>query len=117
MITVTFGTVAFATACSILAPWRMIPASSTFVPTMNPGTSMRNSSGMEYALQRLTKRAALSAESLSRIPPRCLGWLATIPVGRPPKRARQVMIVRAQRPLMSKYSPSSTIRRMTSYMS
>ena len=41
------------------------------------------------------KRAALSAESLSRMPPRCLGWLAMIPAGRPPKRARQVMIVLA----------------------
>jgi glycine betaine/proline transport system ATP-binding protein len=29
-----------------LAPWRMMPAASTFVPTMKPGTSMRKSSGM-----------------------------------------------------------------------
>ncbi len=63
------------------------------------------------------KRAALSAESLSRIPPSCRGWLATIPTGRPPKRARQVMIVFAHWGLRSKYSPSSTIRRITSYMS
>ena len=48
-------------------------------------------------------RAALSAESLSRIPPSCLGWLATIPAGRPPKRARQVMIVLANCGLRSKY--------------
>jgi arginase family enzyme len=41
----------------------------------------------------LTKRAALSAESLSRIPPSCFGWFATIPQGRPPKRAKQVMFV------------------------
>ena len=63
------------------------------------------------------KRAALSAESLSRMPPSCLGWLATIPTGRPPMRAKQVMIVFAHCGLMSKYSPSSTIRRITSYMS
>ncbi len=62
-------------------------------------------------------RAALSAESLSRIPPSCLGWLATIPAGRPPNRAKQVMIVFAHCGLMSKYSPSSTIRLITSYMS
>jgi hypothetical protein len=40
----------------------MTPAASTFVPTMNPGTSIRNTSGIPNALQRLTKRAALSAE-------------------------------------------------------
>ena len=85
----TFGTVALATACSIFAPWRMIPACSTFVPTMKPGTSIRNTSGIPNALQRFTKRAALSAESLSRMPPSCLGWLATIPTGRPPMRAKR----------------------------
>ena len=51
---------------------------------------------MLNASQRLMKRAALSAESFSRMPPRCFGWLATMPTGRPPMRARQVMIVRAQ---------------------
>ena len=63
------------------------------------------------------KRAALSAESFSRMPPRCLGWLATMPTGRPPMRAKQVMIVRAKRGLMSNHWPSSTIRPITSYMS
>ena len=72
---------------------------------------------MPNASQRLTKRAALSAESFSRMPPRCFGWLATIPTGRPPIRARQVMIVRAQRGFRSKHSPSSTMRAITSYMS
>ena len=84
---------------------------------MKPGTSIRNTSGIANALHRFTKRAALSAESLSRIPPSCLGWLATIPAGRPPKRAKQVMIVFAHWPLMSRYSPSSTTREITSYMS
>ena len=112
-----FGTVAAATAWSIFAPWRMIPAASTFVPTMNPGTSCRNTSGIPNALHRFTNRAALSAESLSRIPPRCRGWFATIPTGRPPIRARQVMIVRAHAPFTSSHSPPSTIRRITSYMS
>ena len=72
---------------------------------------------MLNASQRLTKRAALSAESFSRMPASCFGWFATIPTGRPPKRARQVMIVFAHFGLMSKYSPSSTIRSITSYMS
>ena len=73
---------------------------------------------MPNALHRFTKRAALSAESLSRIPPRWRGWLATMPTGRPPIRARQVMIVFAPTaPLRSSHSPSSTIRRITSYMS
>ena len=57
---------------------------------------------MPNALQRLMKRAALSEESLSRIPPSCLGWLATIPAGRPPNRARQVISVFANCGLMSK---------------
>ena len=43
--------------------------------------------------------------------------MATMPTGRPPIRARQVMIVRAQRGLRSNHSPSSTMRRITSYMS
>ena len=84
---------------------------------MKPGTSIRNTSGMPNASQRLTKRAALSAESLSRMPPSWRGWLATMPTGRPPMRARQVMIVFAHWRLRSKNSPSSTILRITSYMS
>ena len=64
-----FGTVALDTAYNIFAPWRMMPCCSTFVPTMKPGTSCRNSSGMLNASQRFTKRAALSAEFTSRTPP------------------------------------------------
>ena len=66
---------------------------------------------MLKASQRLMKRAALSAESLSRIPASCLGWLATIPTGWPPKRAKQVISVLANFGLMSNHSPSSTISR------
>ena len=40
-----------------------------------------------------------------------------MPTGRPPIRARQVMIVFAHWPLRSNHSPSSTTRRITSYMS
>src|SRR3989449_8760456 len=62
--TVSFGTVASLTAYSILAPWRMMPARSTFEPTRNPGTSCRNTSGMLNASHNMMKRAALSAASL-----------------------------------------------------
>ena len=84
---------------------------------MKPGTSWRKSSGIPKASQRLMKRADLSAESFSRMPPSCLGWLATMPTGRPPIRAKHVMIVFANWGFMSKIWPSSTIRRITSYMS
>src|SRR2546430_13090543 len=42
-------------------------------------------------------RAALSAESAKRTPPFTFGWLATIPTGRPPRRAKPTMISRAKR--------------------
>ncbi len=45
------------------------------------------------------------------MPASCLGWLATIPTGWPPKRAKQVISVLANFGLMSKHSPSSTISR------
>ena len=86
-ITEIFGTFASDTALIILAPWRMIPSRSTWVPIMNPGTSARNSSGMLNALQVQMKRAALSEESTNSTPPLTLGWLATIPTARPSSRA------------------------------
>src|SRR5262249_41455881 len=54
----------------------MIPACSTFEPTMKPGTSWRKTSGMLKASQRLVKRAGLSAGWLSRVPAGRVGWLA-----------------------------------------
>ena len=86
-ITESFGTVASLTALIIFAPWRMIPWRSTSVPIMKPGTSARNSSGTLKALQVQMKRAALSAESTNSTPPFCLGWLATMPIARPSRRA------------------------------
>ena len=86
-ITESFGTVASETALIIFAPWRMIPWRSTSVPIMNPGTSARKSSGMLKALQVMMKRAALSAESTNSTPPLYFGWLATIPIARPSRRA------------------------------
>ena len=86
-ITEIFGTVASDTAEIIFAPARMMPWRSTWVPIMKPGTSARKTSGMLNALQVQMKRAALSDESTNSTPPRCLGWLATIPTARPSSRA------------------------------
>src|SRR5437764_15473047 len=61
-ITDTFGTVASDTAVIILAPWRMMPCRSTAVPTMNPGTSARNTRGRLHASHRQLKRSHLSAD-------------------------------------------------------
>ncbi len=94
-MTLILGTAASAMAEIILAPWRMMPARSTTLPIMNPGTSARNSNGMPKASHNHTKRAALSAESTKSTPPFHLGWLATMPTARPPRRAKPVMISRA----------------------
>ena len=67
------GTVASETALTILAPWRMMPSRSTWVPIMKPGTSARNSSGTLKALQVWMKRAALSEESMNSTPPFTFG--------------------------------------------
>src|SRR6478735_6606742 len=65
-MTVTLGTVAEATACSIFAPWRMIPAASTLVPTMNPGTSTRNTSGIANASHSVAKRVLAPVDGVGR---------------------------------------------------
>ena len=112
-----FGTVASDTANSILAPWRMMPCFSTAVPTMKPGTSCRNTSGMSKASHSHTNRAALSAAFTSRAPPSTMGWLATMPIGWPPTRARPVTMFFAHAGFMGKNSPSSTISWITFTMS
>src|SRR3990170_2649203 len=116
-MTEIFGTVASATANSSLAPWRMMPWRSTWLPIMKPGTSARNSSGMLKALQSQTNRAPLSAESPKSTPPLTFGWLATIPSTRPSRRARPVISSGAKSRLTSKKLPSSTRRSTTLYMS
>ena len=75
---------------------------------MKPGTSIRNTSGMLKASQSQTNRAALSAEFTSRAPPSTMGWLARMPTGWPPMRARPVTMFLAQSGLIGKNSPSST---------
>ena len=95
----------------------MIPCFSTADPTVNPGTSCRNTSGMPKASHSHTKRAALSAEFTSRVPPSTLGCEATMPAGWPPNRAKPVITFRAHSGFIGKKSPSSTIEWMTLYMS
>ena len=104
-------------AKSILAPWRMIPCCSTAVPTTNPGTSCRNTSGIPKASHSHTNRAALSAEFTSRAPPRTIGLEATMPTARPPTRASPVTTLRAHAAFISKNEPGSTTSAMTLCMS
>ena len=85
--TQNFGTVASDTAVINLAPWRMMPWRSTLDPTMKPGTSARNTSGMLNASHSHTNRATLSEESTNSTPPLCTGWLATTPITWPSRRA------------------------------
>ena len=54
------------------------------------------------------KRAALSAESTKSTPPLYLGWLATMPTGRPSMRARPVISSWAKSFFTSKNEPAST---------
>src|SRR6266436_1018722 len=63
---------------------------------------------MLKALQSQMKRAPLSEESTMRTPPLTLGWLATMPTARPPRRANPVMISWAKSRLISKKEPAST---------
>ena len=116
-ITLIFGTVASLTANSILAPCRMIPCFSTALPTMKPGTSCRNTSGMLNASHSHTKRAALSAAFTSSAPPSTIGWLATMPTGRPSMRASAVTRFFAHSGFIQSTSPSSTIALTTLRMS
>ena len=69
------------------------------------------------ALQSEMKRAALSEESTISTPPLTLGWLATRPTARPPRRAKPTMISGAKSRLISKKEPASMTRSITSYMS
>ena len=113
----TLGTVASAKANSSLAPLRMMPPYSWLVPGMKPGTSSSVTSGRLKASQKRTKRAPLMDEALSSTPASALGWLATMPTGRPPKRAKPVTRLGAQAACTSRKSRSSTMAAITSLTS
>ena len=83
MITVSFGTVAQATAVTIFAPSFAMPAFSYFWPTMKPVMFCRNSSGMRRRLLSCTKCAPFSADSENSMP-----LFATMPTGQPQMRAK-----------------------------
>ena len=72
---------------------------------------------MLKASQVRTKRAAFSELLMSSTPARIFGWLPTMPTGWPSSRAKPQVIDPAQCGKYSKYSPSSTTVRMTSFMS
>src|SRR5206468_9628660 len=66
----------------------MMPPNSCAVPGRKPGTSTNVTSGMLKQSQKRTKRAALTEASMSRTPARKAGWFATMPIERPPRRAK-----------------------------
>ena len=68
MITVSFGTTEFATACTIFAPSFAIPARSYCRPTMKPVMFCRKMSGIPRRLQSSMKCVALSADSEKSTP-------------------------------------------------
>ena len=111
------GTVASDIAAIILAPCLMMPCRSTAVPTMKPGTSARNSSGMPNASQVWMNRAALSAESTNSTPPLNMGLFAITPVTCPSSRAKPVTTSRAHSAWTSKKESSSTSPRTNRRMS
>jgi len=82
MITVSLGTAAFATACTIFAPSFAIPPRSYSFPTMNPVMFWRKRSGTFRRAHTWMKCVAFSADSEKRIP-----LLATMPIRKPLSRA------------------------------
>ena len=90
MTTVNFGTVALATACTILAPSLAMPPRSYWRPTMKPVMFCRKTSGTPRALHSSMKCVALSADSENSTP-----LLATMPTRKPWRRAKPVTMVGA----------------------
>ncbi len=72
---------------------------------------------MLKASQKRTKREAFSLASMSSVPAITFGWFATMPIVRPSRRAKPVTMFIAQNLKVSRKSPSSTTRRITSCMS
>ncbi|CKP13838.1 Uncharacterised protein [Mycobacterium tuberculosis] len=64
----------------------MMPLYSWSVPGRKPGTSTSMTMGILKQSQVRTNRAAFSEALISRQPAKCVGWLATMPTGRPSMR-------------------------------
>ena len=78
MTTVNFGTCAFATAMTSLAPSLAMPPASYSLPTMKPVMFCRNTSGTRRLQQSSMKCAPFCADSAKRTP-----LLARMPTGKP----------------------------------
>ena len=81
----SFGTRAHATAVTIFAPCLAMPPASYWRPTMKPVMFCRKTRGTWRWSHNSMKCAALSADSLNKIP-----LLAMIPAGWPWIRAKPV---------------------------
>ena len=112
------GTVRLAPTTNMRQQCRTSAVFSISGPTMMPGVSHRNRIGRSNASQSCMKRAALSAPSLVIAPARCVGLLATMPIGRPSMRASAVTMpwpeVAAQLEHRLPVSASVSITRRTS---
>ena len=65
--------------------------------------------GRLKASQNETNRAAFWEAGMSSVPARFIGWLATMPIGRPPTVANAVTTLPAHRARISSSDSSSTI--------
>src|SRR5579875_3275262 len=77
------GTCSAAPASSRREAWRTRPPCSAAGPTMKPGVSISESTGMPKLLQSSRKRAPLSDALLVRAPAICMVLLAIRPIARP----------------------------------
>ena len=85
---VNLGTLAVATAVTILAPLRAMPSFSYLRPTMKPVMFCKNTSGILRWQHSSMKCAPLSADSLNKMP-----LLAMMPTGMPSMCAKPVTSV------------------------
>ena len=99
------------------APRRMMPFHSWSVPGRKPGTSTKVSTGTLKASQVRTNRAAFSLASMSSVPAKCSGWLATTPTDRPSTRPKPHRMFVANCSCTSRNSPSSRTLSTTVRMS
>ncbi len=90
------GTPRFAPVTNIRLMCRTAPVASDSGPTMKPGVSQKNTTGMSNASHSCKNRAALSAAGVSMAPPRCAGLFAAMPSGRPSTRASAVIMPEAE---------------------
>ena len=92
------GTVAAAYACTSSAPWRIIPRHSRSLAGLEARrVDEREDRQVEGSRTTARSARALSDASMSSVPARCSGWLATMPTARPSRRASPVTRLGAYR--------------------